>query len=143
MKPFALALCGVLGVPAAAAPTSPTASASRIVSSAVAIVARQSFCVATGISDLYTGNGKVTFYLTLRNTGSSRAKVDVQPIRHYDDGAINNSPMDELLDVGVPAYGIAKYHSPSYSYKAHAHEIVACGVQINGGREVRIPVVHA
>jgi hypothetical protein len=103
----------------------------------ISVVASKSFCVASGISDYYTGDGKVTFYITLRNTSYRGGKVNITPVRHYDDGSYNASPMDMLIDVYVPANSVKRDRSPSYKYKAHEHEVIACGLRING-REVRI-----
>lgn len=132
------ALLTVTAIQAGAAPGADSvARAARI-----SVVANQSFCLASGISDLYTGDGKVIFLMTLRN-GGSRGKVNITPVRHYSDGTINESAMDMLIDVAVPAYSTKKYRSPSYKYKAHEHEVIACGLRINGGREVRIKRIHA
>src|SRR5689334_20973249 len=86
------------------------------------VVASKSFCLASGISDQYTGNGKVIFYMTLRNSGSTPGKVDIVPVRHYDDGATNESAMDMLIDVPVPPHTTKKFRSAAYTYKAHEHE---------------------
>lgn len=123
-----------LGHPDGVAPTAAE-------SAKISVVASQSFCIPTGISDIYTGDGKVTFYITLRNTGSSAGKVNITPVRHYDDGQFNASAMDTLIDVAVPARSVKKYRSPAYSYKAHQHDVIGCGLMIGAGKEVHIRVV--
>ncbi len=106
------------------------------------VVASKSFCLASGISDAYTGEGKIIFYVTLRNSGRTDGSVDIVPVRHYDDGEVNESAMDMLTDVRVPARTTKKFRSPLYKYKAHEHEIAACGVKIDSRREVRIQAAH-
>ncbi len=106
------------------------------------VVASKSFCIASGISDVYTGDGKVIFYLTMRNSGSSPGKVNIVPVRHYDDGEMNESPMDMLVDVKVPAHSTKRFRSPAYKYKAHEHEVEACGVKIGSHGEVAIKALH-
>lgn len=106
------------------------------------VVAAKSFCVATGISDAYTGNGKVTVYLTLHNSGAVAGKVNIVPVRHYDDGGINESAMDMLIDVAVPAKSTKKFRSPGYSYKAHEHEVASCGLKVANRAEIGIRVLH-
>jgi hypothetical protein len=106
--------------------------------SAIRLVAGQSFCVPSGIDDVYTGNGHVTFYLTFRNSGASDGSVDATPVRHYDDGEENESPMD-MITVDVPAGTTQKVRTDAMTYKAHQHDIVQCGVQIDG-RETPIQV---
>jgi hypothetical protein len=145
-RKIALALVGaatlaVAAVQAAGAPAASSVSSVATLAQ-ISVVAKQSFCLASGISDYYTGDGKVTFYMTLHNTGS-RGKVNIVPVRHYSDGSINESAMDMLIDVAVPGYSVKKYRSPAYKYKAHEHEVIACGLRINGGREVRIKRLHA
>jgi hypothetical protein len=141
-----LLLLGVIGAIAASAAyaaepkTRSSAGAARTAN--IYVVASKSFCLASGISDVYTGDGKVIFYVTLRNSGTSDGKVNIVPVRHYDDGEINESAMDMLLDVQVPAHAVRRYRSPAYKYKAHEHEVEACGLKINNRREVMIPAVH-
>src|SRR3954447_18112807 len=139
----ALALAGAATLAVAAVQAAVAPAASSVARSAhISVLAKQSFCVASGISDYYTGDGKVTFYMTLHNTGSG-GKVNIVPVRHYSDGSINESAMDMLIDVAVPGYSVKKYRSPAYKYKAHEHEVIACGLRIHGGREVRIKRLHA
>lgn len=106
------------------------------------VVASKSFCASTGIADVYTGDGKIEFFLTLHNSGGAAGKVDVLPVRYYDDGGINESAMDMLIDVPIPARATRKFHSPMYTYKAHEHELARCAVKIGNGREVAIRVIH-
>jgi hypothetical protein len=131
-------LAGVLALPAQAS-QSESARAER---ANIYVIRSKSFCLASGISDAYTGNGKVIFYLTMRNSGASGGKVNITPVRHYDDGEFNASPLDMLVDVRVPAHTIKRFRSPAYTYKAHEHEIESCGVKINNRPEVRIPDIH-
>lgn len=102
-----------------------------VATSHIAVVASQSFCIPTGISDVYTGEGKVEFFLTFHNSGSASGTVDAVPVRHYDDGAENNSAMD-MVSVDVAAGQTWKGHTAAMTYKAHEHEVIGCGVEING-----------
>src|SRR4051795_11540188 len=79
---------------------------------AVSVVTAKSFCLYSGVSDQYTGDGRVGFWFTLKNTGSSPVKVSVTPVRHYDDGELNESAMDTMLDLRVPAFKTKKFRSP-------------------------------
>jgi hypothetical protein len=135
----------------AAALTVPTAYATQSHSSRhpsksgranIYVIASRSFCLASGISDVYTGNGKVMFSIMLRNSGTAAGKVDITPVRLYDDGSVNQSAMDMLIDVRVPAHSRRQVNSPAYKYKAHEHEIASCGVIINNRRVVKIPNLH-
>jgi hypothetical protein len=104
------------------------------------VVARKSFCVSTGISDYYTGNGKVEFFLTLRNSGPVAGSVSIVPVRYYDDGGMNASVMD-MVSANVPARATRKFHTPRYTYKAHEHEVDACAVRISGRSDVPIQAI--
>jgi len=117
------------------------ASAASADSSQISVVVSNSSCVMTGIADAYTGEGKVAFMFELRNTGSS-GTVNVTPVRYYDDGERNASAMDMLVDVEVPGHTSERYSSPQYKYKAHEHEIVGCGLKLDGGAEIEIPAQH-
>jgi hypothetical protein len=105
------------------------------------VVKSKSFCAVTGVSDVYTGNGKVEFFYVLHNSGGKEGSIDLQPIRHYDDGTTNDSPVDESQDNKVPAGQTVKLHTDQFSYKAHEHEIVGCAVKA-GDTEVPLRVVH-
>lgn len=138
-----LLVVGALVVPAAYASQSQSSRLTVAKTRAnIYVVASKSFCLASGISDVYTGNGKVIFYLTLRNTGTAAGKVNIIPVRHYDDGEFNRSAMDMLIDVRVPGRSVQRFRTDAYTYKAHEHEIEACGVIINNRKEVRIPDIH-
>lgn len=106
------------------------------------VVASKSFCLASGISDTYTGEGRIIFYVTLRNSGNTSGKVSITPVRHYDDGEMNQSPLDMLIDITVPPKTTKRFKSPLYKYKAHEHEIEACGLRIGTAREVPIQASH-
>jgi hypothetical protein len=113
LKDF-LALVGAaaaLVVSAAQAGSAPAATSTPL-SAHISVVASKSFCLASGISDFYTGDGKVIFYMTLRNTGSSGGKVNIILVRHYDDGEYNASAMDMLIDVSVPAHSVREVPQP-------------------------------
>lgn len=105
----------------------------------ISLVAGSSFCVATGIDDAYTGDGHVTFFLTFRNSGGADGSLSAVPVRHYDDGQENNSPIDEV-SVDVPANTTKGFHTESFTYKAHEHEVIGCGVTVVGQSEVPIAV---
>jgi hypothetical protein len=68
---------------------------------------------------------------------------ELQPIRHYDDGSVNDSALDELHVDTVPAHGTWKGRSQPFKYKAHEHEVVGCGLDPSSDLgEQRIRVVH-
>ena len=121
--------------------SSSTDTASATSSPSVSVVASRSSCIASGISDLYTGDGKVMFVFTLRNTGPA-GNVNVTPVRHYSDGDLNDSAMDMMDDVQVPGYASKVYRSEEMTYKAHEHEVISCGLQVNSGDEVPIDVAR-
>jgi hypothetical protein len=106
------------------------------------VVQAHSGCFFSGIDDVYTGDGQVEFAVTLRNSGSSAATVDVTPVRHYDDGEMNDSGMDTLVDITVPAHGTKGVRSPLYTYSAHKHEVVGCGVMVGSDPEVSVSATH-
>lgn len=145
LVPFAGAAIGVavLSLVACGSSTSDSSGVDESSGSSeasVTVVAAESFCTPTGIDDLYTGDGHVTFFVTLRNDGGSDATVSVTPVRHYDDGEINESAMD-AMSADVPAYETSyKFKSTAMKYKAHEHEIVECGLIVDGGNEVSIGV---
>lgn len=136
-----LTITAAFAVAAAGAGAAPLASTGGGKAN-IYVVVSKSFCLASGVSDPYTGNGKVVFYLTLRNSGSKVGSVNIVPVRHYDDGGVNESAMDMLIDVKVPARSTRKFRSPLYTYKAHEHEVEACGVKIDGRSEVPIPATR-
>ncbi len=103
----------------------------------VYVIASKSFCLSSGIDDAYTGNGHVVFSVMLKNSGKADGSVDIVPVRHYDDGQINESAMD-MMTVDVAAGQRKQVNSPQFVYKAHEHEILSCGVIINGRDEVKI-----
>ncbi len=110
-------------------------------SAAVSLVASKSFCVFTGIDDAFTGNGHVVFFLTFHNSGNADGSTTVVPVRHYTDGAMNESGMD-MFTVDVPAGRTVKVHTDQMIYKAHEHEIEACGLLLDGNDEVGITSTH-
>lgn len=128
------------------AESSASAAATTVVKAAakanVYVIASKSFCLASGVSDIYTGNGKIVFSVTLRNSGKADGKVGVLPIRQYDDGDFNMSPMDRLIDLVVPAGATRTFRSPLYNYEAHKHEIVGCSVKVDSQKEVQISATH-
>jgi hypothetical protein len=129
-------------VVAAPAGVASSAAAAPAAKPNIYVIASKSFCLASGVSDQYTGNGKIIFYVTLRNSGRVAGKVNIIPVRHYDDGGVNESGMDMLIDVQVPARSTRRFRSPFYSYKAHEHELAGCGVKIDGRGEVTIAAAH-
>jgi hypothetical protein len=98
-------------------------------SSSIRLIKRQSFCTTTGIADVYTGDGKVQFWLTFRNAGTSNRSVTFTPVRRYDDGQVNESAMNES-STDVAAGQTWKGKTNAFSYKAHEHEVVGCTVRI-------------
>jgi hypothetical protein len=115
-----------------------SSSASHDGGANIYLVASKSFCEPTGIDDAYTGDGHVTFYLTFRNSGSHGGTVSAVPVRHYDDGDINESALDEV-SVDVAAGDSWQGHTEAMTYKAHEHEVTDCGVRVDGRPEVSIP----
>jgi hypothetical protein len=107
----------------------------------VSLVSGESFCSASGIDDAYTGTGHVRFFLTLQNEGGSSKRVSLTPVRHYDDGALNDSALD-TVEVEIPGAGSWSGRTPAFTYKAHEHELVACGVIVDDGEEIPIGVNH-
>ena len=103
----------------------------------ISVVAAKSTCVSTGVDNYYTGNGKVMFAFTLHNSGGE-GKVNVTPVRHYSDGNVNESAMDMMVDVPVPGHSTKRFSSEQMTYKAHEHEIVSCGLMLDGGSEIPI-----
>ena len=114
------------------------ASAAVAPASNISVVVDKSACIASGVSDYYTGDGKVVFAFMLRNTGGA-GQVNVTPVRHYSDGQINESGMDTMLDVQVPGHTVKRYSSQQMTYKAHEHDIVSCGLMLDDGQEISIP----
>jgi hypothetical protein len=107
----------------------------------IAVDRTGSWCEATGVYDFYTGNGRVTFFITLRNHGDESGTLDLIPVRHYDDGSTNDSPVDEVTSGTVEPGDVWRGHTDPFTYKAHEHEIVSCGLEVDGN-EVPIRVVH-
>lgn len=105
------------------------------------VVASKSFCLGSGIADAYTGEGKIIFYMTFKNSGSSVGKVNVIPVRYYDDGNSNASAMD-MMEISVPARTTKRFKSPMFKYKAHEHEIAGCALKIGSRAEVKIASSH-
>lgn len=107
----------------------------------VDVVPGKSYCMASGIDDLYTGDGHVQFFLTLTNSGGEPRTVSIIPIRHYDDGQLNLSGMD-AVEVEVAAHETWSGRTRAYKYKAHEHEVIGCGVIVDGGDEITIEAVR-
>lgn len=97
----------------------------------ISVVSGESFCIPSGVDDLYTGDGHVTFYVTVRNDGTGDGTAEITPIRHYDDGQLNESAMD-MVSVDVPAGSVKKFRTDPMKYKAHEHEISDCALQMDG-----------
>lgn len=107
----------------------------------VDVVPGKSYCTATGIDDLYTGDGHVQFFLTLTNSGGEPKTVSITPVRHYDDGELNLSPLD-TVEAEVAAHQTWRGRTPAYTYKAHEHEVIGCGLIVEGGEEITIEAVR-
>jgi hypothetical protein len=134
-----LAVIAVIGVGMANANDKDNASASGS-SGGVTVVASKSTCFYTGVSDVYTGDGKVLFTFTLRNTGDAK-DVSVTPVRHYSDGETNESVMDTMT-APMSGYSTEPFRSGQLGYEAHAHEVVSCGLRLEGGTEIPIRATH-
>jgi hypothetical protein len=98
-----------------------------------------SFCSPTGVDDYYTGNGHVTFYVTLRNDGDETGSSSVVPVRYYSDGDVNMSAMDMMQSDEIAPGETTTFSSPAFEYKAHEHEIVKCALDVDG-TETEIPI---
>jgi hypothetical protein len=105
------------------------------------IVASKSFCTATGVDDIYTGDGHVQFFLTLKNSGGADGSLSMTPVRYYDDGTDNRSPLDEVT-ADVAAHELWKGKTQAFKYEAHEHDVVRCALVIDGGEEVEIKAIH-
>ena len=103
------------------------------------VIASKSFCTYTGVDDIYTGDGHVQFWLTLKNSGDKDGSIDVTPVRRYDDGNENRSAMDQV-SVDVPAGQVWKGRTQAMTYKAHEHEITDCALLVDG-KEIPIKAV--
>jgi hypothetical protein len=121
--------------------TSSSSDAAASPSSQIALVASKSRCVATGVSDVYTGDGRILFLFALRNGGDT-GTVNVTPVRHYDDGETNESAMDMMIDVSAPRFTTKRFSSPQYKYKAHEHQLIGCGLRVDDGPEIPIRVAQ-
>jgi len=106
----------------------------------IVVVKSKSFCTVTGITDVYTGNGRVEFFITLKNKGGKDGSLDITPVRHYDDGTTNESPLDEV-SVDVAAHKVWKGHTEAFEYKAHQHGVDTCALLV-GDKEIAIKRVH-
>src|SRR6266540_641995 len=106
----------------------------------IVVVKSKSFCTVTGIYDVYTGNGRVEFWLTLKNKGGKDGSIDITPVRHYDDGSTNQSAMDQV-SVDVAAHQVWKGHTEAFEYKAHEHEVDSCAL-LAGDKEIAIKRIH-
>jgi hypothetical protein len=103
------------------------------------LVASRSWCAPTGVDDVYSGDGHVTFFLTFKNSGDEKGTTNAVPVRHYDDGTENESALDEVsVDVGPGE--VWRGRTEALTYKAHSHEINSCGVIVDGRDEVSIRV---
>lgn len=109
----------------------------------VFVVAKKSFCTATGVDDAFTGDGHVQFFLTIRNSGKKSGSITITPVRYYDDGTSNKSPLD-TVSVDVKAGRTWKGKTEAHTYEAHSHEITDCALIVDGdtGNEIRIRDVH-
>jgi hypothetical protein len=134
---LALTVGGAQAIAAKPGPRAPAGKGARI-----AVVRGLSFCTGSGITDPDTGTGKVGFYITLHNRGPVAGTVSVVPVRHYSDGKTEESALNILVGLRVPAHATRSFKSPRYAYKASEHEIRTCGVRVNGGPEVRIMALH-
>ena len=95
------------------------------------------FCVPSGVDDPSTGDGHVTFIVTLENVGVEDTDVTVYPVQHYTDGTSNESDA-EGKTVTVPAQQQYTFESGPLKYHA-LNEITACGVKL-AANDVEHPV---
>jgi hypothetical protein len=103
---------------------------------------------ASGSISFVSGNcgqdfvvGNLDFVVVLRNDGTSPVDVAITPVRHYQDGSTNRSPMDTMYDT-VPPDG--QPHQLWHSYDVQSdHVLIACEAEIddgNGTNVVDLPV---
>ena len=130
-----------LGIVGALLFTHDQSAAPPTAEAAVQVVPGTSYCTASGIDDLYTGDGHVQFFLTLTNGGGEPRTVSITPVRHYDDGELNLSGLD-TVEVEVAAHQTWSGRIPAYTYEAHAHEVIGCGVIVDGGDEITIEALR-
>lgn len=105
---------------------------------AALLLAVAASCGSSSPSSGSAGSAKATETQT-----RSESVSELQPIRHYDDGSVNDSALDELHVDTVPAHGTWKGRSQPFKYKAHEHEVVGCGLDPSSDLgEQRIRVVH-
>jgi hypothetical protein len=63
----------------------------------------------------------------------------VVPLRHSSDGEEDESAMD-MVDVTIGPGETQGFPTDAMVYKAHQHDVVGCGVIVNSGSEISIPV---
>jgi hypothetical protein len=49
-----------------------------------------SWAFAIGVADAWTGDGKIKFYVVVRNTGDEAGTFSFTPVRHYTGGETTN-----------------------------------------------------
>jgi hypothetical protein len=103
----------------------------------VSLLNRQSYAFDEGITDYYTGDGRVDFNVKLRNNTDSEHDFWFTPVIKYDDGEENNS-VGNYGSCTVPA-GETMTCTDTIKYEAHAHSIVETAVDVDG-TEYSIPL---
>ena len=98
----------------------------------ISVDTADSHCTATGVDDIYTGNGHITFYIRLNNDGAQAGSATVVPVRYYSDGDVNQSAMDMVTSDEIAAGGTTWFRTPAFEYKAHEHALVSCAVDVDG-----------
>ena len=99
----------------------------------IRLVERQSFCRE------YPGEARIYVYLTFRNTGDGAGKANALPVRRYSDGTTNDSVLDTMIDMKVPAGAKRRYHG-AFDYDALAHDLIECAVKLDVGDGLGDPI---
>jgi hypothetical protein len=141
MSTFAKILVGLIGVIAIwltvaiifagdPSPTSPPAAepapAPEPAAANITLVADKSFCLALP-------NAKIGFYVTLRNNDQVDGEINAIPWRRYSDNEVNDSIIDTMT-FPVPAGSVRKFRN-EFGYNAEAHEVIECGLIMEGDTE--------
>jgi hypothetical protein len=72
----------------------------------------------------------IRVFVGFRNDGDAAGSIDVTPWRRYSDGSVNDSVLDEFT-VDVPAHGVKETYA-DYGFDSTKHDLVQCGVILNG-----------
>jgi len=77
---------------------------------------------------------RLLVHVTLRNDDTEDATIDLRPWRRYSDASVNDSFLDTMLDLAIPA-GSSKSFYGEFDYNAEEHSLIECGVYMPGDVE--------